>query len=87
LRYDGTTGAFIDVFTSGGGVLFPKGLVFFTLAPAPVGGALIGISPEKGTVICRTLTTHEAVRIPQDAATSWNCEDAGLVVSAYSTPL
>jgi len=81
LRYDGTTGAFIDVFTSGGGVLFPKGLVFFTLAPAPVGGAVSGISPEQGTVVCRNLTTHEAVHIPLDAATSWNCEDTGLVVS------
>lgn len=79
LRYDGTTGAFIDVFTFGGGVLFPKGLVFFTLAP--VGGAVNGINPERGTVICRNLTTHEAVRIPLDAATSWNCEDAGLTVS------
>jgi DNA-binding beta-propeller fold protein YncE len=81
LRYDGTTGTFINVFTSGGGVLSPKGLIFFTPATAPVGGAVSGISPEKGMVVCRNLTTHEAVRIPLDAATSWNCEDAGLVVS------
>jgi DNA-binding beta-propeller fold protein YncE len=28
LRYDGTTGAFIDVFASGGGLDHPRGLVF-----------------------------------------------------------
>ena len=28
LRYDGTTGAFIDVFASGGGLIGPVGLVF-----------------------------------------------------------
>ena len=28
LRYNGTTGAFIDVFTSGGPQLLPKGLIF-----------------------------------------------------------
>jgi hypothetical protein len=46
-----------------------------------VGGSVSGISPEKGMVVCRNLTTDEAVHIPLDAATSWNCEDAGLVVS------
>jgi DNA-binding beta-propeller fold protein YncE len=80
LRYDGPTGAFIDVFTSGGEVLFPKGVVFFTPAPVPVGGSVTGISPEKGTVICRNLTTHKAVRILLEGTTAWNCEDAGLEV-------
>lgn len=52
----------------------------FLNAP-PVGGSLTGVSPEKGTVICRNLTTRKRVKVPLDTVTIWNCEDAGLIVN------
>ena len=46
-----------------------------------VGGSVTGISPKKGMAVCLNLTTGRAVRIRLDRATSWNCEDAGLVMN------
>jgi hypothetical protein len=41
LRFNGTTGEFMDVFASGGGLLTPKGLVF--VVPEPSTWMLFGL--------------------------------------------
>jgi len=80
-RYDGVTGAFIDNFISAGSGGLSGGYWLTFGGHLTVGGLVTGLSPKKGTVICQNLTTHKVVRIPLDVTTSWNCEDAGLVVS------
>jgi hypothetical protein len=61
-----------------------------TYQPVPtitnVDGAVTGMSPTSGTVTCRNLTTKRAVRIAiQAEAESWDCERAGLGVTAGDT--
>ena len=44
------------------------------------------MSPTKGTVTCQNLTSRKTVKIAiPDGVSSWNCEQAGLLVNAENT--
>jgi hypothetical protein len=49
------------------------------VAGQPLGAWVIGLNPR--TVACKNLTTTQEVTI-NDHATAWNCEAAGLQISA-----
>lgn len=74
-----TDGTFLGSFAAPG--RFVDGLEFQGDA-VPVGGAVTGMSPTTGKVICRNLTTKKTVKIIIPAGVrSWDCELAGLAVN------
>lgn len=47
-----------------------------------VGGSVLGMSPMKGKVTCRNLTTKKTATVKfSDGVRSWDCEQAGLLVA------
>jgi|GEM_PF-2548829 len=82
-----TSVGFENIQSQNGQGLVDDGLHFDHLAIravplADVGGSVTGMSPTRGTVTCRNVTTMKTVKIEILAGVkTWNCEQAGLVVN------
>jgi hypothetical protein len=57
-------------------------LLFWAVEPAPLEASVFGIIPH--TAVCKNVTTRQQVTLSEPAPT-WDCEAAGLAVSAGNT--